>query len=185
MDRRGRILVVDDDAFSRTLYSDMLTEAGHVVLTATSGVEAIERMRRESFDAVVSDLVMPEITGLAVLEAAQALPRPLDVVIVTGHATVRNAVTALKSGAFDYITKPVDPEELKVAIARLLDQRALLDENRELKSYVNLFRRCQMLATSLDREQIVRTAAEAIAEELGAASGEFLFAGIAEGGEEP
>ena len=185
MDRRGRILVVDDDAFSRTLYGDMLTEAGHQVVTAASGAEAIDLLQRESFDAVVSDLVMPEITGLSVLAAAHALPRPVDVVIVTGHATVRNAVTALKAGAFDYITKPVDPEELRVAVTRLLDQRALLDENRELKSYVNLFRRCQTLATSLDRDQIVRSAAEALIEELGGAAGEFLFAAREEGTDDP
>lgn len=172
--RRGRILVVDDDAFSRTLYGDMLKEAGHQVVTVGEGADAIERLRAGGFDAVVTDIVMPDVSGLAVLEAAQSLPRPVDVVIVTGHATVRNAVTALKTGAFDYITKPVDPEELKVAIDRLLAQRSLLDENRELKSYVNLFRRCQALATCLDREQIMRTSVDAIVEELDAVMGEFL-----------
>ena len=174
MDRRGRILVVDDDAFSRTLYGDMLTEAGHQVVTCVGGAEAIEKIHRGGFDAVVTDLVMPDVSGLAVLEAAQGLPVPVDVVIVTGHATVRNAVTALKSGAFDYITKPVDPDELKVSVQRLLDQRSLLDENRELKSYVNLFRRCQTLATSLDRDQIVRSSAEALLEEFGGVFGDFL-----------
>ncbi|HVO29398.1 MAG TPA: diguanylate cyclase [bacterium] len=174
MGRRGRILVVDDDAFSRTLYGDMLRESGHEVVAAAGGAEAIDLLRGGGFDAVIADIVMPEISGLAVLEAAQALARPVDVVIVTGHATVRNAVVALKSGAFDYITKPVDPDELKVSVERLLSQRSLLDENRELKSYVNLFRRTQALSTCLDREQIVRTSAEALVEELGAVAGEFV-----------
>jgi two-component system cell cycle response regulator len=173
-DRRGRILVVDDDAFSRTLYGDMLAEAGHEVVLSAGGAQALERLRSESFDAVISDLVMPDVPGFQVLEEAQSLPKPVDVVIVTGHATVRNAVLALKSGAFDYITKPVDPEELKLSIQRLLSQRALLDENRDLKGYVGLFRRCQTLTGCLDREQIARMAVESLVEEMGGISGVFL-----------
>ena len=174
MNRRGRILVVDDDAFSRTLYASVLEEGGHDVVLAEGGPEAIAALPKESFDAVITDLVMPDAGGLQVLEDAQALSRPVDVIIVTGHGTVRNAVTALRAGAFDYISKPVDPDELRLSVQRLLSQRALLDENRELKSYVGLFRRCQALASCLDREQIQRLAAEALLEEMSAVSAAFL-----------
>lgn len=174
MKRRGRVLVVDDDAFSRTLYGEMLSEAGHETVTSVGGVAVLDLLRSEKFDAVVSDLVMPEITGLQVLETAQSLATPVEVIIVTGHATVKNAVHALRSGAFDYITKPVDREELLLAVQRLLAQRSLLDENRELKSYVGLFRRCQALASCFDREQILRMAVDALVEEMGAAAGVFL-----------
>lgn len=174
MNRRGRILVVDDDGFSRTLYANVLEEGGHEVVLADGGPAAIALLYRESFDAVVTDLVMPEAGGLQVLEEAQALPRPVDVVIVTGHGTVRNAVTALRAGAFDYIAKPIDPDELRLSVQRLLSQRALLDENRDLKSYVGLFRRCQALASCLDQDQIQRLAIEALQEEMGALSVTFL-----------
>jgi len=174
VNRRGRILVVDDDGFSRTLYASVLEEGGHEVVLAEGGTSAVALLHKESFDAVVTDLIMPDMGGLQVLEEAQALSRPVDVVIVTGHGTVRNAVTALRAGAFDYIAKPVDPEELRLSVQRLLSQRALLDENRELKSYVGLFRRCQALASCLDREQIQRLAIEALLEELSAVSAIFL-----------
>lgn len=174
MNRRGRILVVDDDAFSRTLYASVLEEGGHEVVLADGGPAAIGLLHQETFDAVITDLVMPDAGGLQVLEEAQALSRPVDAIIVTGHGTVRNAVTALRAGAFDYISKPVDPEELRLSVQRLLSQRALLDENRELKSYVGLFRRCQALASCLDRDQIQRLAIEALIEEMGAVSAVFL-----------
>lgn len=174
MNRRGRILVVDDDGFSRTLYSSVLEEGGHEVILADGGPAAVALLHKETFDAVITDLIMPDVSGLEVLEEAQALPRPVDVIIVTGHGTVRNAVTALRAGAFDYISKPIDPEELRLSVQRLLSQRALLDENRELKSYVGLFRRCQALASCLDREQIQRLAIEALIEEMGAVSAVFL-----------
>lgn len=176
MNRRGHILVVDDDGFSRTLYANVLEEAGHDVVLADGGPAAIALLHKESFDAVITDLVMPEAGGLQVLEEAQAIARPVDVIIVTGHGTVRNAVTALRAGAFDYISKPVDPDELRLSVQRLLSQRALLDENRDLKSYVGLFRRCQALASCLDQDQIQRLAIEALVEEMGALSVTFLAA---------
>lgn len=177
MTRRGRILVVDDDGFSRTLYASVLEEGGHEVVLADGGPAAADLLHRETFDAVITDLIMPDMGGLEVLEEAQGLSRPVDVVIVTGHGTVRNAVAALRAGAFDYIAKPVDPDELRLSIQRLLSQRALLDENRDLKSYVGLFRRCQALASCLDREQIQRLAIEALIEEMGAVSTVFLAGG--------
>jgi CheY-like chemotaxis protein len=67
MDLRGRILVVDDDGFSRTLYGDMLTEAGHTVVVATGGAEGLDHLRRGGFDAVLTDLVMPDVGGLSIL----------------------------------------------------------------------------------------------------------------------
>lgn len=170
----GRILVVDDDRFSRDLLVEILREAGHNVTALADPRDAVSVLRGGRFDILVTDLVLPHMSGLQLLELGRALARPVDVIVVTGYATVRNAVAALKSGAFDYITKPVQAEELLLTVTRSLAQRRLLDENNELKTTVALFQRSQAIAASLERSHIERLAVEAFVEELGCSSGAFL-----------
>ena len=172
----GRILIVDDDRFTRDLLVEILREAGHNVTALADPRDAVAVLRGGRFDLLVTDLVLPHMNGLQLLELGRALARPVDVIVVTGYATVRNAVSALKSGAFDYITKPVQAEELLLTIGRALAQRRLLDENNELKTTVALFQRSQAIAASLERSHIERLAVEAFVEELGCRAGAFIGA---------
>jgi diguanylate cyclase (GGDEF)-like protein len=153
---------------------DILREAGHNVTALADPRDAVTVLRGGRFDLLITDLVLPHMNGLQLLELGRALARPVDIIVVTGHATVRNAVAALKAGAFDYITKPVQAEELLLTCSRALAQRRLLDENNELKATVALFQRSQAIAASLERPHIERLAVEAFMEELGCQAGAWI-----------
>jgi diguanylate cyclase (GGDEF)-like protein len=163
---KATILVVDDELFFRRLYAKLLQEDGLQVESASSGTEAVERMRRGDIDVVVTDLVMPGMDGMEVLRQAKALNNPPEVILATGNATIETAVKALKNGARDYLVKPFDPEELRHLVRTCLEQRQLLNENQFLKRQINLFQRGQQLATLLDIEELFEVALQSLFREI-------------------
>ncbi len=133
-----RILLVDDDELSREALGDFLEEQlGHEVLQCSNGVEAIEAFRRTPFPMVIADIRMPEMNGIELLKRLKELPDGLmaDVVLITGYADLNNAVQALRAGAYDYLQKPIDIEELAAVVSRTVEHQALLQENYELTHY--------------------------------------------------
>ncbi len=112
-----RVLVVDDEPDLRTLYELTLVREGYVVDTAATVGEAGERLQRGSFDAVITDMRLPDGTGLALLQWMQAQGRRERSVVITAHGSTENAVEALKAGAFDYLTKPVDLRQFRSVTA--------------------------------------------------------------------
>ena len=104
--KSSAILVVDDDNFFRRLCTRFLASEGYQVETAASGNEALIRLRKGGIDVVLTDMVMPGLSGLEVIRLARALENPPEVILVTGHATLESAIQALKSGARDYLVKP-------------------------------------------------------------------------------
>lgn len=145
-----RILAIDDDAFFRALYQDLLTPDGYTVETAASGAEALEGLARVTPDLVLLDLVMPGMDGLETLRRIRETQPELPVVMVTGQQDVRAAVEALKRGAADYLGKPVQADEFRVTIRRLLEvertkreHAALVEENLTQLQTLALLRRAQ------------------------------------------
>lgn len=135
--RGGRILVVDDKESILGLWRRIL-EPDHQVVTAASGEEAIALLPEGGFEVVVTDLKMPGADGFAVLEAAQRLRAEsgspvAEVVMVTAYATVDRAVEAMKQGAFDFLTKPFDPDQARLRVERALERRRLSAKTRELE----------------------------------------------------
>ena len=128
-----RILVVDDEQSMRELLSITLRQAGYDVTLADGGTEAIERMREESFDLIVTDLRMHDGDGMAVLRAARELAAETPVVVVTAYASTETAVEAMKLGAYDYVTKPFKLDEIRVTLGNALERKRLQDENRALR----------------------------------------------------
>jgi two-component system response regulator PilR (NtrC family) len=128
-----RILVVDDEQSMRELLSIMLRQAGYSVSVADGGEAAVEALKRDSFDLVVTDLRMRKVDGLAVLKAAKEHSPRTVVLVVTAFASTETAVEAMKLGAYDYVTKPFKLDELKVTIANALERRRLQEENQALK----------------------------------------------------
>lgn len=132
------ILIVEDEKDVRDTMIDLLSEAGFDVEGAKDGEEAIEKVRETSFNIVITDLKMPRGDGLNVLEQVKNIDKQTIVIICTGFATVDTAVKAMKLGAFEYITKPIKIEELKLVIERALDYQRLQTENiflqRQLKT---------------------------------------------------
>ncbi|MBM3314405.1 sigma-54-dependent Fis family transcriptional regulator [candidate division WOR-3 bacterium] len=128
-----KILLVDDEAKLVDLFAGHLRDAGHEVVTSTSGTDAVRALGSVAFDTVITDLRMEPVGGMEVLKAARAAGAPPDVLIVTAYGTVDTAVAAMKAGAADFITKPVKLEELSIRIAQLGEKRALRQENVALK----------------------------------------------------
>jgi len=119
-----RVLVVDDEPKLGKLVSEALALDGHAVTRAGGGRAALAELQKEAFEIVVADLRMPDVDGLAVLQAARARIPPAEVILMTAHATAESAVAAMKAGAADYLIKPFAFEELRLRVQRLADQRA-------------------------------------------------------------
>src|ERR671936_36680 len=130
---KSRILVVDDEAEIRRSVKMILEYEGYEVLEAASGPEGVALAERESPDLVFLDVKMPGMDGLEALQRIKAANESLPVVIISGHGTVSTAVEATKSGAFDFIEKPLASERILVTIRNALDRTRLADENRSLK----------------------------------------------------
>jgi two-component system response regulator PilR (NtrC family) len=128
-----KILVVDDEQSLRDVLSIMLKRAGYAVTTAMDGEEAVELLSREIFDLVITDLRMPKIDGMEVLKAVKSASPETVVLIITAFATADSAVEAMKQGAYDYLTKPFQVDEVQLIIRNALEKRRLTTENMLLK----------------------------------------------------
>lgn len=168
------ILVVDDELFFRSLYTEILGEEGYQVETVASGRDALMRLQQGGIDVMLTDLIMPGLGGMELLRRARSLDNPPDVILATGHATLETAIEALKSGARDYLIKPFKPEELCHLVRLCVEQRRLLDENALLKSQIRLFQRGQNLASLIEIERLLPQAISTLLSELGHGRG-FAF----------
>ncbi len=127
------MLVVDDEQSMRELLGIMLRQVGYAVTLAEGGEAAVQALKSDAFDLVITDLRMRKIDGLAVLRAAKEHSPRTVVLVVTAFASTETAVEAMKLGAYDYVTKPFKLDELRLTIANALERKRLQDENRELK----------------------------------------------------
>lgn len=128
-----KVLLVDDEEKFVRLLAEDLADAGHEVTELTSGEAALRSLAQHGYDAVITDLKMVPVDGMAVLEAAKRHDPDIAVVVMTGYGTVKDAVQAMKLGADDFITKPFDSEELVMLLGRLAERQRLVAENRALK----------------------------------------------------
>ncbi|WP_298270799.1 diguanylate cyclase [Geobacter sp.] len=172
-----RILVVEDDRFFRQMYADLLMEEGYEVDTVASGAEAFEFLEKNDYQLVITDLVMPGMSGIEVLSRVKRQTPTVDVILVTGHANLESAIFALKNGARDYILKPFNHEEFKHTVALCFEQRRLINENFELRELLNLFQAGQNIANCLDLERISGVVVDALLREIGGCRAIGLFPG--------
>lgn len=166
----ARILLIDDEKMARALYGDYLVGAGHEVTAVGTLTEAKTALSHTRFDAVVTDLLLSDGDGMEVLELVKSTYPSTEVVVITALDKVDPAVRAIKSGASEYLVKPVSPEALQHAVNRALTARQLLRENEKLRQHVALLETAQRIATTLDRERLASTAAHAFAQMTGAAT---------------
>ncbi len=135
MDEKNKIkiLLIEDEEDVRDSYVDMLNYLGYDVVTADNGKSGLDIINREPIDVVITDLNMPVMNGLEAMRRIKKKNSSIEVIVITGFATIENAIGAMKQGAFDYITKPVSLEHVKIVLNKCVQQIRSRRENEELK----------------------------------------------------
>jgi DNA-binding NtrC family response regulator len=133
MRRNASVLVIDDEEIMREILETLLAREGYSVRLASSGAEGLDLARNLPFDAVIVDLMMPGMDGLQVLDELRRIDEELPAIMITAFASMENAITAMKKGAFDYITKPFKNDEVLVVLRNAVERRRLVAENVALK----------------------------------------------------
>jgi DNA-binding NtrC family response regulator len=120
-------MVIDDDAVTRELLTEVLQDEGYTVEACESGKAALERAASDSFDLAITDVRMPEMDGIAVTQALKERQPDLQVIVMTAFGSVETAVEAIRHGAFDYVSKPMNLDEIKSTVRRALAERQIAD----------------------------------------------------------
>jgi len=131
-----RILIADDEPSITEGLSALLELENYQTQTCDDGVAAVKMFKKAAFDLVLVDLMMPGYNGLEVLKKIKAVDPETEVILITGKGTISNAVEAMKAGAYDYLTKPVDGNRLRTVIARALEHKQLLEQNKHLEEKI-------------------------------------------------
>ncbi|MEA3416031.1 MAG: sigma-54 dependent transcriptional regulator [Thermodesulfobacteriota bacterium] len=129
----AKILVVDDEQHMLKLFQKILTRQGHEVRTAVSGTEAIALLEKNDFDLIFSDLVMPDLGGMDLLKKVKAGYSDITFIVITAHGSIESAVEAMKTGAFDYLTKPFRKDDILLAVSKALKYCELRNEVKRLR----------------------------------------------------
>ena len=135
----ARILIVDDDPAHRAMLRTLIAAWGAQVDEAGDGAEAISLSRETSYDIILMDVLMPEVGGISALQAIKSYEPSIPILIMTAFSKVESAVEALKSGAYDYLSKPLDFDMLRLTLSRALDHAALRHENQTLREQLGSF----------------------------------------------
>jgi response regulator RpfG family c-di-GMP phosphodiesterase len=161
-----QVLVVDDEPAIRAILSDLLVHEGFRVLTAGNGVEALEVLAERRIEIVISDMKMPEMDGLELLERiAEAYPHVVSLMI-TAFSTVETAIESMKRGAFDYVMKPFNVDQLMRTVHRALTQQRLKAENIELKAALSLYRLAARLGDEVELAPTLTAVVETVIEQV-------------------
>lgn len=171
----GNILIIDDDAFFRKVCSDILSDGDYAIKTASTGLAAMDIIASEHIDIVITDLFMPDIDGLEVLERTKQINASVDVIVVTGHGSIDTAVKALKNGAFDYLMKPIHEEELRLTVRNCIEKKRLLEENQEMRSSLKLYDISKAITATLDIHRLYSSSLDALLQLIPSGAGMTVF----------
>lgn len=187
----GRIMIVDDEAELMTALCEAVAEQGYEAKGFTSGAEALKVLVEQDYDLLLTDLMMPEMDGIALLKAGLEIDPNLVCIIMTGHGTVQTAVEAMKKGAFDYILKPFKLDTIMPALSRAMEVRSLRMDNIQLKETVAIHELGKAIAFSTDLNAIMNKVADAVLQQcasdevsimLPTREGKELYVAVARGG---
>lgn len=151
----AKVLVVDDELSMREFLEILLTRQGCALTMASDGKDAIERIDTHAFDLIISDLKMPEVTGLDVLHHAKKKQPEAEVILVTAFATAETALKAIREGAYDYLTKPFKVEEILATLERAYEKRSLVRDNLNLRNQLkSTFKLDRLIGRSRHMQQV-------------------------------
>lgn len=152
-----KILIVDDEQYIIEGLTAILENEGYQLDSAMDGAQAIKKLRREQIDLVLADLVMPKLDGLQLLNEIKSRNILTEVIIITGKGTIHTAVEAMKAGAYDYLTKPIEAERLRSIIPKAMEHHRLVVSHRKLEQIVrNLTRYEELIGQSSQMQAIYR-----------------------------
>ncbi|MBA3035739.1 MAG: response regulator, partial [Desulfobacterium sp.] len=157
----GRVMVVDDEVGIMSSICELLSDEGYETTGFCAGSEAIELLKKQEFDLLITDLMMPGMDGIDVLRKGIEIDPNLVCIIMTGYGTVQTAVEAMKTGAFDYILKPFKPSGLLPILTRAMQVRSLQDENMQLRETIAIHELGKAIAFSSDLNSIMNMVADA------------------------
>ncbi|MDH5714968.1 MAG: sigma-54 dependent transcriptional regulator [Candidatus Aminicenantes bacterium] len=140
MKKKGRMLVIDDEPSMQEVLKKLLKDDGYEVTVASSGNEGLHKLEQSGYDLVICDVMMPDMNGLQTLEEIKKLEPEQMVIMITAYGSVEDAISAIKGGAFDYITRPYKNEVVLNAVRRAIQQRYLIEENINLRSILKKYR---------------------------------------------
>ncbi len=161
MKRKNTILVVDDDLAHRTMLKTLLSGWGYECFEAADGAEAVEAVHERPFDLVLMDIRMARVSGLEALGEIKTFNPAIPVILMTAYGSVETAVEALKKGAYDYVTKPLDFDELRLALVRAMEHSRLKEENRLLRESLGAhFDRRNLISHSPAMTRLLETVAQ-------------------------
>jgi two-component system NtrC family response regulator len=160
----GNILVVEDDEHLKRVIHIQLQRLGHSIWSAADGSRGLDLLRKEPQDLVICDLNLPDTTGIEVLKEIRGQYPETLVVIVTAYGTITTAVEAIRHGAYDYLTKPVHPDELAALVSRVFERKRLIDEVRVLRSVVDRKYGFESIVCDSDAMMHVLNTASAVAQ---------------------
>jgi len=187
----GRIMIVDDEAELMTALCEALAGQGYETTGFTTGADALKVLVEQDYDLLLTDLMMPEMDGIALLKAGLEIDPNLVCIIMTGHGTVQTAVEAMKKGAFDYILKPFKLNTLMPVLSRAMEVRSLRMDNIQLKETVAIHELGKAIAFSTDLNAIMNKVADAVLQQcasdevsimLPTRDGKELYIAVARGG---
>ncbi|MFQ5706793.1 MAG: SpoIIE family protein phosphatase [bacterium] len=154
----ARILVVDDEKSITILLSEVLKKDGHAVKAVHDGKLVREELRKKEYELVITDLHMKEVGGIDVLKVTKGVNDNIEVLILTGHGSIATAVEAMKLGAFEYLTKPIDMEEFRLKVKKALERRflrmQLARQQAELKAHQEMIQKDLKLAEQVQRSLV-------------------------------
>ncbi len=157
----ARILVVDDEDIVIRSCMRILDGGDYAIDSANDGIAALRKIEDSGYDIMILDIMMPNLSGLEVLRRVKEAHPEIDVIMITGLSQIDTAVEAMKLGAFDYISKPFEPDELKLVVQRALERRRLLQENLNLKSEVSSkYRFDNIIGSSPQMQAVYRLVAQ-------------------------
>jgi signal transduction histidine kinase len=170
----ARLLIVDDEEALMTALCKTLEMQGYSVTGFTSSKQALGQLRERQFDLLLTDLMMPEMDGIALLTAAHEIDRDLAAVVMTGHGTVDTAVQALRGGAADYVLKPFRLNNLLPVLSRALETRRLRTENIQLREAVSIYELSRAITQGLSEEEVAQRTVMAASQQSDAGAVQLL-----------
>jgi len=146
-----KILIVDDEPLIRKSLSEILRLDGYDVKNASTGKEALDILKEYPIDILITDLRLPSMSGIDLIKKIKHMSLEVEIIVITGYGSIESAVTAMKEGAFDYLTKPINDTEIRIIINKIIEKKRILLENIRLKEILEKDRRqefCEMIGAS-------------------------------------